>query len=179
MASSKSGSAWLKWVCRFYGSAPWGSVKECMLLTWIACCTPVLQGSEHLTSLRNRADAAMHCTLHSSPPCNAHRYSRLLGLMVVMYVLEPLLSLVYIRKACEAGEKVQAALRLEAFRTLLMQRIEFFDKHRWVGGRTDRAGQGAGSTLHCPPCACAARAWETLVAQHMNECCKMHSVQPA
>lgn len=37
---------------------------------------------------------------------------------------------VYIRKACEAGEKVQAALRLEAFRTLLMQKVEFFDKHR-------------------------------------------------
>lgn len=50
--------------------------------------------------------------------------------MVVLYVSEPLLSRIYVLKACEAGEKVQAALRLEAFRTLLMQRIEFFDRHR-------------------------------------------------
>jgi len=77
----------------------------------------------------------------STPPPSlcACRYSRLLAVMVVMYVIEPLLSLVYIRKACEAGEKVQAALRLEAFRTLLMQRIEFFDKHRQVAGRLARS----------------------------------------
>lgn len=61
-------------------------------------------------------------------------YVRPLCVMAVLYVTEPLLSAVYIRKACEAGEKVQAALRLEAFRTLLMQRIEFFDKHRQVAG---------------------------------------------
>lgn len=31
---------------------------------------------------------------------------------------------------CSIGEKVQASLRLEAFRVVLMQRIEFFDRHR-------------------------------------------------
>ena len=50
--------------------------------------------------------------------------------MAGIYVAEPLLSRLYIQQACAAGEKVQAAMRLEAFRTLLMQRIEFFDRHR-------------------------------------------------
>lgn len=35
----------------------------------------------------------------------------------------------YILNACGAGEKLQAALRAEAFRTLLAQRVEFFDRH--------------------------------------------------
>ena len=57
------------------------------------------------------------------------RYSRLLGVMLLIYVAEPLLTQVYIRELCQAGEKVQAALRMEAFRVLLMQRVEFFDAH--------------------------------------------------
>jgi ATP-binding cassette subfamily B (MDR/TAP) protein 8 len=36
---------------------------------------------------------------------------------------------VYILNACNAGEKLQAALRVEAFRSLLAQRVEFFDRH--------------------------------------------------
>ena len=36
---------------------------------------------------------------------------------------------VYILNACDAGEKVQASLRSEAFRCLLSQRVEFFDRH--------------------------------------------------
>lgn len=35
----------------------------------------------------------------------------------------------YILNACGAGEKLQAALRSEAFRALLCQRVEFFDRH--------------------------------------------------
>lgn len=35
----------------------------------------------------------------------------------------------YILNACAAGEKLQASLRLEAFRCLLAQRVEFFDRH--------------------------------------------------
>jgi ATP-binding cassette subfamily B (MDR/TAP) protein 8 len=38
-------------------------------------------------------------------------------------------SQVYILNACNAGEKLQAALRVEAFRSLLAQRVEFFDRH--------------------------------------------------
>lgn len=36
---------------------------------------------------------------------------------------------VYILNACQAGERLQASLRTEAFRCLLAQRLEFFDRH--------------------------------------------------
>jgi ATP-binding cassette subfamily B (MDR/TAP) protein 8 len=55
-------------------------------------------------------------------------YARPLAALVALYVAEPLLTSVYIRQACRAGERVQAALRREAFRVLLMQRVEFFDR---------------------------------------------------
>ena len=58
------------------------------------------------------------------------QYSTLLAGMVVLYVLEPLLSRLYIINACAIGETLQSSLRREAFRVLLMQRIIFFDKHR-------------------------------------------------
>lgn len=45
------------------------------------------------------------------------------------YLLEPLLTRVYMVNIIAAGEKVLATLRMELFRTLLMQKIEFFDKH--------------------------------------------------
>lgn len=35
----------------------------------------------------------------------------------------------YILNACGAGEKLQASLRGEAFRALLAQRVEFYDRH--------------------------------------------------
>ncbi|KAK9839647.1 hypothetical protein WJX81_003007 [Elliptochloris bilobata] len=57
------------------------------------------------------------------------RYPRLLALLAAMYIAEPLMTRVYIRNACAAGEKVLACLRMELFRTLLMERIEFFDRH--------------------------------------------------
>ncbi|KAK9823874.1 hypothetical protein WJX72_006089 [[Myrmecia] bisecta] len=56
-------------------------------------------------------------------------YPRYLAVLGVMYICEPLMTRVYIRNACAAGEKVLAALRLELFRTLLLQKIEFFDRH--------------------------------------------------
>uniref|UniRef100_A0A1D2A990 ABC transporter B family member 28 n=2 Tax=Auxenochlorella protothecoides TaxID=3075 RepID=A0A1D2A990_AUXPR len=58
------------------------------------------------------------------------QYKLLLVGLAATYTVEPLLTQVYIRSACAAGEAVQASLRSEAFRTLLMQRIEFFDAHR-------------------------------------------------
>ncbi|KAL4535588.1 hypothetical protein Ndes2526A_g06409 [Nannochloris sp. 'desiccata'] len=57
-------------------------------------------------------------------------YSKLLAIMLAIYTVEPLLSQVYIKQVCAVGEKVQASLRLEAFRVVLMQKIEFFDRHR-------------------------------------------------
>lgn len=60
----------------------------------------------------------------------AEQYGRLLAAMLALYIVEPLLSHVYIQEMCAVGEKVQAALRLEAFRILLMQRVDFFDRHR-------------------------------------------------
>lgn len=57
-------------------------------------------------------------------------YRNLLAAMMGLYILEPLLSRVYIIHLCSIGEKVQATLRREAFRVLLMQRIIFFDQHR-------------------------------------------------
>ena len=46
----------------------------------------------------------------------------------LLYAHAPLAQ-VYILNACNAGEKLQAALRVEAFRCLLSQRVEFFDRH--------------------------------------------------
>ncbi|KAK9862820.1 hypothetical protein WJX84_000045 [Apatococcus fuscideae] len=57
------------------------------------------------------------------------KYSPLLAALGTLYILEPLLTRIYIRTVCQVGERVLAALRLELFRTLLMQKIEFFDKH--------------------------------------------------
>ncbi|KAL4458228.1 hypothetical protein ABPG75_013093 [Micractinium tetrahymenae] len=57
------------------------------------------------------------------------QYSKLFAGLLFIYVAEPLLSQVYILNACAAGEKLQASLRVEAFRCLLAQRVEFFDRH--------------------------------------------------
>lgn len=67
-------------------------------------------------------------TLVKGMPFDA--YKQLLAVMVTIYIIEPLLSDVYIRYICAVGEAVQATLRKEAFRVLLMQRMEFYDKHR-------------------------------------------------
>ena len=67
-------------------------------------------------------------TLVNQAPFSSYR--TLLAGMMALYVLEPLLSRVYIIHLCSIGEKVQATLRREAFRVLLMQRIIFFDQHR-------------------------------------------------
>jgi ATP-binding cassette, subfamily B (MDR/TAP), member 10 len=52
-----------------------------------------------------------------------------LGVLLVGYLVEPLLTRVYMVNTIAAGEKVLATLRMELFRTLLMQKIEFFDTH--------------------------------------------------
>jgi ABC-type multidrug transport system fused ATPase/permease subunit len=47
----------------------------------------------------------------------------------VGYMIEPLLTRVYMVNVIAAGEKVLATLRMELFRMLLMQKIEFFDRN--------------------------------------------------
>ncbi|WIA13363.1 hypothetical protein OEZ85_006944 [Tetradesmus obliquus] len=57
------------------------------------------------------------------------RYAKVFGVLLVGYLLEPLLTRVYMVNIIAAGEKVLATLRMELFRTLLMQKIEFYDRH--------------------------------------------------
>ncbi|KAK9792243.1 hypothetical protein WJX73_005289 [Symbiochloris irregularis] len=57
------------------------------------------------------------------------QYARLLGCLATLYIVEPLLTRVYISNMVAAGEMVLSALRRELFRILLLQRIDFFDSH--------------------------------------------------
>ena len=57
------------------------------------------------------------------------RYAQVFSVLLAGYVLEPLLTKVYMENVIALGEKVLATLRMELFRTLLMQKIEFFDRH--------------------------------------------------
>ncbi|KAG2498202.1 hypothetical protein HYH03_003955 [Edaphochlamys debaryana] len=57
------------------------------------------------------------------------KYAEVFAILAFGYVLEPLLTQVYMYNMLTAGEKVLASLRLELFRTLLMQRLSFFDQH--------------------------------------------------
>lgn len=59
-------------------------------------------------------------------PCST---VQLLGLLGVMYTLEPLLGRVYVTRALQAAESVLTQVRLEVFRVLLMQPISFYDRH--------------------------------------------------
>jgi len=57
------------------------------------------------------------------------KYGKLLLFLTAMYVLEPLFTKVYMQNLLSAAEKVLATLRMELFRTLLMQKVSYFDKH--------------------------------------------------
>jgi ABC-type multidrug transport system fused ATPase/permease subunit len=57
------------------------------------------------------------------------RYGHLLAVLLTGYVLEPLLARIYMRNLVALGEKCLAAVRQELFRTLLMQRLAFYDAH--------------------------------------------------
>ncbi|MEW5307776.1 MAG: hypothetical protein WDW36_010152 [Sanguina aurantia] len=57
------------------------------------------------------------------------KYAQIFGILAVSYTLEPFFTKVYMENMISAGEKVLATLRLELFRTLLMQRITYFDTH--------------------------------------------------
>lgn len=60
---------------------------------------------------------------------NAKTYGKVFGIMASLYIVEPLLTRVYIQNICTLSEKVLATLRAELFRSLLLQKIEFFDVH--------------------------------------------------
>lgn len=57
------------------------------------------------------------------------QYGRLLAILAAMYILEPLISGVYVDCMCRAADEIVMYLRCEVFRILLLQRIAFFDKH--------------------------------------------------
>lgn len=57
------------------------------------------------------------------------KYGRLLAALAAMYILEPIISGVYVDCMCRAADEVVMYLRCEVFRILLLQRIAFFDKH--------------------------------------------------
>lgn len=57
------------------------------------------------------------------------QYGRLLAVLAAMYILEPLISGVYVDCMCRAADEIVLYLRCEVFRILLLQRIAFFDKH--------------------------------------------------
>lgn len=68
--------------------------------------------------------------LPASPPARPRRVCvQVFSVLLFGYLLEPLLTRVYMVNVIAAGEKVLATLRMELFRTLLMQKIEFFDRH--------------------------------------------------
>ena len=54
---------------------------------------------------------------------------QLLGLMAVMYTIEPLLGRLYVSRALRAAESVITQVQVEVFRVLLMQPISFYDRH--------------------------------------------------
>ena len=54
---------------------------------------------------------------------------QLLGLMAVMYTIEPLLGRLYVSRALRAAEAVITQVQVEVFRVLLMQPISFYDRH--------------------------------------------------
>uniref|UniRef100_A0A061QMA6 Abc transporter b family member 28-like n=1 Tax=Tetraselmis sp. GSL018 TaxID=582737 RepID=A0A061QMA6_9CHLO len=57
-------------------------------------------------------------------------YQKYLAILAVAYLAEPLLSRVYVYNICQVAEKVSVSVRQELFRCLLMQKIEFFDRHK-------------------------------------------------
>lgn len=64
--------------------------------------------------------------------------------MGLLYSLDPVFTQIFVRLVSAVGEDVQRILRTAAFDTLLLQRFEFFDRHRCVrAGGGDRGNSGA------------------------------------
>lgn len=56
-------------------------------------------------------------------------FLKVFGALSVLYMLEPLVTTLYMNQVVGAGERVVAQMRMEVFRILLMQRVGFFDQH--------------------------------------------------
>lgn len=54
---------------------------------------------------------------------------QLMGLLAVMYTIEPLLGRLYVSRALRAAESIITQVQVEVFRVLLMQPIAFYDRH--------------------------------------------------
>lgn len=89
----------------------------------------------HTPSCSNRSEpSSLHSaySFTSRPPSSPSAPICLLQvfcILLVGYMIEPLLTRVYMVNVIAAGEKVLATLRMELFRMLLMQKIEFFDRN--------------------------------------------------
>ncbi|KAK6926290.1 ABC transporter-like, ATP-binding domain [Dillenia turbinata] len=57
----------------------------------------------------------------------------LLGKVGILYTLEPLLTIAFVVNMTSIWEKVMATLRAQMFRKILVQKVEFFDRHKVVG----------------------------------------------
>eukprot|EP00850_Spirogloea_muscicola_P015228 SM000115S23907 [mRNA] locus=s115:109257:114629:- [translate_table: standard] len=56
--------------------------------------------------------------------------SRLLGSLAIVYVMEPIFTVAYVTSMCTTWEAVMAKLRTAVFQRLLVQKVEFYDKHK-------------------------------------------------
>ncbi|EFJ27011.1 ATP-binding cassette transporter, partial [Selaginella moellendorffii] len=69
---------------------------------------------------------------------------KVLRMLALVYVLEPVLTVVFVTNMIAAWENVMAKLRSQLFRRLLVQRIEFYDRHK-VGELTSLLSTDLGS----------------------------------
>eukprot|EP00854_Cymbomonas_tetramitiformis_P022686 gene22686-27385_t len=56
--------------------------------------------------------------------------AQVLGRLALVYALEPLFTILYVRNMWHVGEVILAGLRKEVFRSTLIQRMEFYDKNK-------------------------------------------------
>lgn len=70
--------------------------------------------------------------------------SELLAKLGVIYLMEPALTVVFITNLVHVWENVMAHLRSEVFRRILIQKVEFFDRHK-VGELTGILSQDLGA----------------------------------
>ncbi|KAH9318642.1 hypothetical protein KI387_020411 [Taxus chinensis] len=68
----------------------------------------------------------------------------LLGKMGLLYLLEPIFTIIFVTNMSTIWEKVMATLRSEIFKRILIQKVEFFDRHK-VGELTGLLTSDLGS----------------------------------
>lgn len=69
---------------------------------------------------------------------------QLLSKLGIIYALEPVLTVIFVTNMCTMWEKVMASLRRYVFQRVLVQKVEFFDRHK-VGELTGLLSSELGS----------------------------------